>query len=58
MLSVTFYLWLAIGYMLSETCYDLQKLVSFAWCCKSRNFFKDTPEDDKPVDEHEYGDTR
>ena len=21
-------------------------------------FFKDTPEDDKPVDEHEYGDTR
>ena len=39
MLSVTFYLLLAIWIFLSETCYYLQKLVSFARCCMSRNFF-------------------
>ena len=28
----------AIWIFLSETCYDLQKLVPFARCCTSRNF--------------------
>ena len=36
---ITCYLWLAIWIFLSETCYFLQKLVPFARCCTSRNFF-------------------
>ena len=39
LLFTTCYLWLAIWLFLSETCYYLQKLVSFARCCTSRNFF-------------------
>ena len=38
-LSVTCYMLLAISIFISETCYYLQKLVSFARCCTSRNFF-------------------
>ena len=41
MLSVTFYMLLAIRIFLSETCYYLQKLVPFARCCTSRNFWLD-----------------
>ena len=39
MLSVFLYLLIAIFIFLSETCYYLQKLVSFARCCTYRNFF-------------------
>ena len=38
-LSVTCYMLLAIWIFLSETSYYLQKLVLFARCCTSRNFF-------------------
>ena len=43
LLSVTFYMLLAIWIYLSETCYYLQKLVSFRSCCMSRNFFVVAP---------------
>ena len=39
LLSVTCYMFLAISIFLSETCYFFQKLVPFARCCTSRNFF-------------------
>ena len=39
LVSTTCNLWLAIWLFLSETCYYLQKLVPFALCCTSRNFF-------------------
>ena len=39
MLFITCYLWLAIWIFLYETCYFLQKLVPFARCCTSRNFW-------------------
>ena len=42
LLSVTFYMSLAIWIFWSETCYNLQKLVSFRSCCTSRNFLIDT----------------
>jgi len=40
LLSMTCYMLLAICILLSETCYYLQKLVPFARCCTSRNFFR------------------
>ena len=43
LLFVTCYLCFAIWIFLSETCYNLQKLVPFARCCTSRNFFIMTP---------------
>ena len=39
LLFITCYLCLAFWIFLSETCYYLQKLVPFARCCTSRNFF-------------------
>ena len=39
LLFITCYLWLAIWIFLSTTRYYLQKLVPFARCCTSRNFF-------------------
>ena len=41
-LSVTCCMLLAIWILISDTCYYLQKLVSFARCCTSRDFYQMT----------------
>ena len=54
MLSVTCYMFFAIWIFSSETCYYFKKLVPFARCCTSRNFFNYSDEKAQNHSTHFY----